>query len=103
MNVAFAALAATTPTLQAVQAELLAAIRAELTAVLGPGREVHAAMLLATVDGLALHEISAPGTLGADTMKAALELAIAAARRSDEAAPYREVAPDDRGGPNGVL
>ncbi|MGH9230615.1 MAG: TetR/AcrR family transcriptional regulator [Acidimicrobiales bacterium] len=81
VNLAFAALAATTPALQAIQADLLRDMRDELAAVLGPGLEVHAAMLLATVDGLALHEVSAPGTLDPEAMNAALDAAIVAALR----------------------
>jgi AcrR family transcriptional regulator len=79
VNVAFASLAATTPALQAIQAELLTDIRTELLSVLGPDRQVHAAMLLAVVDGLALHEISAPEALDPETLKAALDLAIGTA------------------------
>jgi AcrR family transcriptional regulator len=79
VNVAFASLAATTPALQTIQAELLTDIRTELLSVLGSGREVLAAMLLAVVDGLALHEISAPQALDPETLKAALDVAIGTA------------------------
>jgi AcrR family transcriptional regulator len=79
VNLAFASLAATTPALQIIQTELLADIRTELLSVLGPGREVHAAMLLAVVDGLALHEISAPRALDPETLTAALDVAIGTA------------------------
>lgn len=82
VTVAFASLAATTPTLQAVQAELLTAIRAEIAEGLGPGSRPRAALLLAAVDGLALHEVSAPGSLGPRALRRALDLAVADALTS---------------------
>jgi AcrR family transcriptional regulator len=77
VTVAFASLAATTPSLQAVQAELLTAIRAEIAEGLGSGSRPRAALLLAAVDGLALHEVSAPGSLGPRALRRALDLAVA--------------------------
>jgi hypothetical protein len=79
VTLAFASLAATTPELQRIQADLLTTIRGELVERLGPRSETRATVLLAAVDGLALHEISAPGTLTPSDITAALELAIDAA------------------------
>ncbi|HEY5854544.1 MAG TPA: TetR/AcrR family transcriptional regulator [Aldersonia sp.] len=81
VHLAFASLAVTTPGLQAIQHDLLAGIRSELVDVLGPGHEAHAAMLLAAVDGLALHAISAPGGLDPGDLEAALGVAVDAALR----------------------
>lgn len=78
VHLAFASLAATTPELQVIQRGLLGDIRAELTvAVGGDGRR--AAMLLAVVDGLALHHVSAPGAQRPRELTATLDLAVAAA------------------------
>lgn len=79
INLSFAAYAPFSPDFQAIQRELLAGIRRELVDVLGAGREAEAVMLLAAVDGLAMHELSAPGGLGPAAMIAALDVAIDAA------------------------
>lgn len=76
VNLAFSTHAVWDPVLQAIQAELLDDIRTELCEVLGPERAAHAALLLALVDGLALHELSAPGSLGPTTISDTLGLAI---------------------------
>ncbi len=75
---AFAARAATEPSLRAIQVELTSELRAEVAAVLGPNRESQAAMLLAVVDGLILHEVTAPRSLPTAELIAALDRAIVA-------------------------
>jgi AcrR family transcriptional regulator len=81
--VAFAARAATSPDLAAVQRETLAAIHAELRQALRaepasrPGArldpDVEARMLPAVTDGLVLDAVSAPGTLGRADLETALD------------------------------
>ena len=83
VTLAFASLAATNPTLQRIQADLLTTIRGELATRLGPHSDTRAAVLLAVVDGLALHDISAPGSLSPSVITGALDLAIDAALRPD--------------------
>ena len=83
VTLAFASLAATNPALQRIQADLLTTIRGELAARLGPHSDTRAAVLLAVVDGLALHDISAPGSLSPSVITGALDLAIDAALRPD--------------------
>ncbi|WP_161962376.1 TetR/AcrR family transcriptional regulator [Nocardioides speluncae] len=72
---AFAARAATSPSLAAIQAAQLAEIRAELTEALGDldHAEQRAAVLFAAVDGLALHAVSSGGGLKRHQLTAALE------------------------------
>ena len=81
---AFAARAATTPALAAVQREALSAIQAELEQALsvataarnpGPGLDtaLEARLLLAVVDGLMFDAVSAPGTLTPADLEAALD------------------------------
>jgi AcrR family transcriptional regulator len=81
---AFAARAATSPALAAVQAETLSAIHAELQQALsdaaaarhqGPALDaaLQARLLLAVVDGLMLDAVSAPGTLTPADLEAALD------------------------------
>ena len=84
VTLAFASLAATNPELQQIQADLLTTIRLELVERLGAHSETRATVLLAAVDGLALHVISAPGTLTPSAITGALELAIDAALRRDQ-------------------
>jgi AcrR family transcriptional regulator len=79
VHLAFAARAATSAALQEIQRPLLREIRAELAERIGDGGAVHAALLLAVVDGLALHEISAPEGLRTDVIEAALRAAVDAA------------------------
>ncbi|WP_208897941.1 TetR family transcriptional regulator C-terminal domain-containing protein [Streptomyces incarnatus] len=81
--VAFAARAATSPHLAAVQRETLAAVHAELRQALssapaprsGPplDPEVEARLLLAVVDGLMLDAVSAPGVLTRAELESALD------------------------------
>lgn len=78
INLAFSSRAAWAPELQAIQADLLAEIRAEISEVLGTPSDGGAALLLALVDGLALHALSAPGTLAPTVMRALLEDAVTA-------------------------
>ncbi|MFC5183557.1 TetR/AcrR family transcriptional regulator [Actinomadura harenae] len=79
---AFAARAATSPGLAAVQEETLTAIRADLrqalagTAGADHGRatlETEARLLLAVVDGLMFDAVTAPGTLAPAELEAALD------------------------------
>ena len=81
---AFAARAATSPALAAVQAETLSAIHAELQQVLTAATAAHpmgavpdttqqARLLLAVVDGLMFDAVSAPGTLTPADLEAALD------------------------------
>jgi len=81
---AFAARAATTPALAALQREALSAIQAELEQALsaataartrGPGLDtvLEARLLLAVVDGLMFDAVSAPGTLTPADLEAALD------------------------------
>ena len=81
---AFAARAATSPALAAVQRETLSAIQAELEQALstavtarshGPGIDtaLEARLLLAVADGLMLDAVSAPGTLNPSDLEAALD------------------------------
>lgn len=79
---AFAARAATSPALAAVQAETLSAIHADLQQALspagtarrqGPDTAVEARLLLAVVDGLMFDAVSAPGTLAPADLEAALD------------------------------
>ena len=81
---AFAARAATTPALAAVQEETLSAIQADLERALsaaaaarnrGPGLDtvLEARLLLAVVDGLMFDAVSAPGTLTPADLEAALD------------------------------
>jgi AcrR family transcriptional regulator len=81
VQVAFAARAATSVELQAIQRPLLERIRAEIDDVLGSGAGAteRSVALLALVDGLALHEVSAPGSLGPRTVERALRLGVRAA------------------------
>lgn len=85
VQLAFAARAATSAGLQAIQRPLLEQIRAEIEAVLrvGAGDDADtrdtAVALLALVDGLALHEVSAPGSLDPRTLERALALGVRAA------------------------
>jgi AcrR family transcriptional regulator len=81
---AFAARAATSPALAAVQAETLCAIHAELQQALSatatarhrapaPDTALQARLLLAVADGLMLDAVSAPGTLTPADLEAALD------------------------------
>jgi AcrR family transcriptional regulator len=81
VQVAFAARAATSADLQAIQRPLLEQIRVEIGAVLGAGADTRdrSTALLALVDGLVLHEVSAPGSLGPRTLERALVLGVRAA------------------------
>lgn len=71
----FAVRAATSPSLATIQAAQLAEIRAELAAALGDHdhAEQRAAVLLAAVDGLALHAVSSGGALKRAQLTAALD------------------------------
>jgi AcrR family transcriptional regulator len=82
---AFAARAATSPALAAVQQETLSAIHADLQQVLSaaatarprgraPDTVVEARLLLAVVDGLMFDAVSAPGTLTPADLEAALDV-----------------------------
>lgn len=74
---AFAARAASTPTLAAVQSALLSELRAELAAVLGGRAAVErATLLLALVDGLALQQVSSAVPLDAGTLRRVLARAV---------------------------
>jgi AcrR family transcriptional regulator len=81
VQVAFAARAATSTELQAIQRPLLERIRAEIAEVLGAGEGAceRSVALLALVDGLALHEVSAPGGLEPHALERALRLGVRAA------------------------
>jgi AcrR family transcriptional regulator len=81
---AFAARAATSPALAAIQAETLSAIHAELQQALStpaaarrggavPDTALEARLLLAVVDGLMFDAVSAPGTLTPADLEAALD------------------------------
>jgi AcrR family transcriptional regulator len=80
---AFAARAATSPALAAIQAETLSAIHAELQQALSalaacpggavPDTAMQARLLLAVVDGLMFDAVSAPGTLTPADLEAALD------------------------------
>ncbi|MFF5012280.1 TetR/AcrR family transcriptional regulator [Streptomyces sp. NPDC001165] len=81
--VAFAARAATSPVLAAVQRETLAAIHAELRQVLSavpaprrgprPDPEVEARLLLGVTNGLVFDAVSAPGTFTLADLETALD------------------------------
>lgn len=83
VHLAFAGRATVVPQLAKVQAETLAEVRAELAYLLGVAREEaglprgdvdHDALgLLALLDGLALHAVSAPGQLTPDDLTQALD------------------------------
>lgn len=73
--VAFAARAGVTPELQAIQRALLTEIRHELEQTLGPHRSTDAVLLMALVDGMVLHETSAPGSIGSTQMTRTLRAA----------------------------
>ena len=79
VHVAFAARAGTSRALQEIQRPMLLEIRSEIAERLGEGGEVQAALLLALVDGLALHEVSAPGGMPAEALETVLGTAVAAA------------------------
>jgi AcrR family transcriptional regulator len=76
---AFAARAVTSPALQEIQRPMLQEIRNEIAERFGDGGEVQAALLLALVDGLALHEVSAPGGVPAEALETVLATAVEAA------------------------
>jgi AcrR family transcriptional regulator len=85
VTLAFAARAATEPKLAAVQAETLDSIHAQFAGLLGlarkeagaptdrAGQRRDALRLLALIDGLALHAISAPGKLSRKAMTDAVD------------------------------
>ena len=75
--VAFGARAAVSPALRPVQSALLRGIREEIADVLGgPHAATDATILLAVVDGLALHRVSAPRGTPRPEVEAALERAL---------------------------
>lgn len=74
---AFAARAAATPALAAVQSELLTELRSELAAVLGGRAAVErATLLLGVVDGLALQQVSSTDRLDPTTLRRVLARAV---------------------------
>lgn len=88
VSVAFAARAATAPALRRLQRRLLAEIRRELRDVLGAAPPEAAAVVLALVDGLALHEASSGISRPAELV-AALEFGIAAVVGTSAAGPAK--------------